>query len=194
MRTGMRSIYVRPRWAELLDRAVEFESEESGEAPSISRTVEAAVRLYVAKREAAAAAKAEREAYARDYEVAYQAAYARGRGSWAGVYRYVHEQTGRATVEAPPEGEEGWRECTHEEMDDQDESVTEWTCREAAEYAAKRLRALRSADNVTDDELAEAGWKRVDGEYEFTGLYTAEAIEARRRLEAQRSTSPIADW
>jgi hypothetical protein len=49
MRT--RSIYVRRRWVELLDRAVEFEAEKSGEEPSISRTLEAAVRAYVEPRE-----------------------------------------------------------------------------------------------------------------------------------------------
>lgn len=49
-KTGKRSVYVRARRAELLDRAMEFEAEESGEEPSISRTVEAAVRAYVRPR------------------------------------------------------------------------------------------------------------------------------------------------
>lgn len=134
----MRSIYVRRRWDELLERAVELEAAQSGEEPSISRTVETAVRAYVERRET------KPSTYQQDVEV---------------VHEWLCERYGH-----PRERE--------------DEVVI--GCRQMARDIAFRREELRDGGHVSDEDMAAYGWTEVDGEWQFTGLGTPRAVEARR--------------
>lgn len=144
-KTGKRSVYVRARWAELLDQAVEFEAKDSGEAPSISRAVEAAVRRYVEPR-----VRSRRW----DSDV-------------AEACEFLYDQ---------------WYE-----EDNKDDDMLVDACWHEANRSALVLWRYRDGENVSDDELAAAGWTPNADGHKFTGFKTARAIEAQQRLKAQEA-------